>query len=179
MACAFAQDPSEPPPPPPLRGDAASLKDTMKFLQDKISGKVDFMVYKHDNIANTDATFKTSNEISNVTANVDVDQCHIYGHSKRVINGEVKNDQDFSDDLKQVRDVVVILYDQVISRGYAKKGQPEVTFKTDPLIFDVQASGENGGNFGWLFYEESLANRVAAALQHGVDLCGGGNKEPF
>jgi hypothetical protein len=29
------------------------------------------------------------------------------------------------------------------------------------------------------FYEDTLADRVSKALQHAVNLCGGGNQEPF
>jgi hypothetical protein len=37
----------------PLRGDAASLTDTMKFIQEKPPCTVNYMVYLHDNVAGT------------------------------------------------------------------------------------------------------------------------------
>jgi hypothetical protein len=30
-----------------------------------------------------------------------------------------------------------------------------------------------------LFYDETLSDRVSKALQHAVDLCGGGRQDPF
>jgi hypothetical protein len=34
---------------------------------------------------------------------------------------------------------------------------------------------------GWYFYifDQDLANRIAKAMVHGIELCGGGNKSPF
>jgi len=36
-----------------------------------------------------------------------------------------------------------------------------------------------GGEKDFALYDESLANRIAKALVHAVELCGGGSKEPF
>jgi hypothetical protein len=41
----------------------------------------------------------------------------------------------------------------------------------------VNISG--GGVHEFNFYDETLCHRVAKALQHAVELCGGGSKEPF
>ena len=166
----------EPPPPPPLRGDAASLQDTMKFLQDKLPNKVNFMVYRHDNIAGADATFKQTVEVSNVSA--DVAQCRIDGHFTQIINGETKRDKDFSMTLKQVQEIVVTSFDQASSKAAASAGHPELSFKIDPSIFEVGGKQKGGYNV-FLFYDGTLTDRVSKALQHAVDLCGGGNQEPF
>jgi hypothetical protein len=82
MGWAIAQDV---PPPPPMKGDAASLADTMKFLQSKLPGKVNYMVYIHNNVTGNDATKKASTEKSNVSA--DAGSCRIAYHSLRITDG--------------------------------------------------------------------------------------------
>jgi hypothetical protein len=175
MAPALAQ---EPPAPPPLRGDAASLRDTMKFIQDKLSGKVNYILYWHDNVAGTDGTpVKLSTEVFNVSA--DAGRCRIDDHWRLIVNGETKRDEDGWVELKQVREVRVASRDQIQQQAAAKAGHPERTARVDPPIFVVilKRSDEKPSVFD--FYDETLANRVANALQHAVLLCGGGSQDPF
>jgi hypothetical protein len=174
MSLAIAQDV---PPPPPMRGEAASLKDTMRFLQDKLPGKVNYMMYRHDNITGADVRAKFTFEVWNVSA--DADQCGIDDHWRITLNEKIKPDEDALVNLKQVREVVVISLDQADQQAAAKNGHPEWSFKIDPPIFSVRAK-RDGGQSAFDFYDETLANRVATALRHAVDLCGGGgNQEPF
>jgi hypothetical protein len=85
---------------------------------------------------------------------------------------------------------------------FAKSGHPEKTATVEPVVFDVVASGakpaisfhdsvSRGDNqvlpvidqtltaARFTFRDEEMANRVAKAMRHAVELCGGGNKEPF
>jgi hypothetical protein len=174
MVWAIAQDV---PPPPPLRGDAASLEDTMKFLQNKLPGKVNYVVYLHDNVAGADLPpIKRSFELSNVSA--DARGCSIRFHS-RFDYGKSTDIRDMDDEilLRQVREIVLGQMDQVVQQAAAKSGHPERSAKIDPPIFLVRVRWVHGMMFN--FYEETLADRVSKALQHAVDLCGGGNPEPF
>jgi hypothetical protein len=175
-AWATAQDV---PPPPPLRGDVASLKDTMKFIQDKLPGKVNFIVYSHDNVAGTDLpNIKRGFELSNVSGNPE--RCHIsfhwridYGNSANVT---LKDDEIF---LKQVREVTLIPMDQFVQRNKAKAGHPEISIRVDPPVFLIIVTTEAKPQIGFYFYDEALSDRLSKALQHAVELCGGGNSEPF
>jgi hypothetical protein len=169
--CAVAQDPPEPPPPPPLRGDAASLKDTMKFLQDKLAGKVNFMIYRHDSIAATDKHAKIGIEVTNVSA--DADSCAIAFHWR------MTSEHDTRISLKQVMDTVVLPWEQIWQQKDAKAGHPEISYKLDPPISALVVKRSDGDAAELFFYAETLANRVANALQHAVQLCGGGSQEPF
>jgi len=176
IGCALAQDV---PPLPPLRGDAASLKDTMKFIQDKLPGRVNYVVYGHDNVAGADAIIKRSFELTNVST--DADRCHI-GYHWRFDNGKHTNNIIDRDDelfLKNVRDVAVMQMDQEINQANAKLGHPEQNAKVDPPIFLVVVVRTNGHSMRFNFYDETLADRVSKALEHAVQLCGGGNQEPF
>lgn len=177
MGWATAQDV---PPLPPLRGDAASLKDTMKFIQDKLPGKVNYVVYAHDNVTGADGLAKRSMEVSEVS--VDADRCHI-GFHWRFDNGKNTGivERDDGVFLKSVQEITLSQWDQLIEQGNAKAGHPEVSVKVDPAVFlvRVRSPHERSGEFIFNFYDEALADRVAKALQHAVDLCGGGNQEPF
>jgi hypothetical protein len=173
---AIAQDV---PPLPPLRGDAASLKDTMRFIENKISGKVNYVVYSHDNVTGGDAFEKRSMELSDVFA--DADSCSISFHF-RFDNGKnfVQERDDRKISLKRVQEVILTQWDQLIQQANAKAGHPEVSVKVDPAVFLVRIkSQEQGRGFIFNFYDEALADRVAKALQHAVELCGGGNQDPF
>jgi len=175
VGCATAQDV---PPPPPLRGDAASLKDTMKFIEDRLPGKVNYIVYTHDNVADTDLTpFKRSFELSNVST--DAGSCHV-GFHLRFDNGKNANvvDRDEELFLKQVREIALSQMDQVIQRANAKAAHPELNVKVDPPIFLVVVKWEKHSMM-FNFYDDALADRVSKALQHAVDLCGGGSLDPF
>jgi len=167
IVCVIAQDV---PPPPPMRGDAASLKDTMKFIQDKLPGKVNYIVYGHDNVTGVDGTGKRSFEVNNVSA--DAGLCSIRFHS-RFDNGKNANNVADRDDeifLKQVREITLMTMDQVVQRADAKAGHPERSNKVD--------WGEHRAMM-FNFYDETMSDRVSKALQHAVDLCGGGSQEPF
>jgi hypothetical protein len=75
----------------PLRGDAASLTDTMKFIQDKLPGKVNYMVYGHDNITGTDGRILRSLVVTNVSA--DAGRCYI-GFRSTFDNGKAITEKD-------------------------------------------------------------------------------------
>jgi len=85
---------------------------------------------------------------------------------------------------------------------FAKGGHPEKTATVEPTVIDVIASGpkptisfhnsvSRGDNQAlpvvdqtqtaarFTFRDEDMANRVAKAVRHAIELCSGGNKEPF
>jgi hypothetical protein len=177
MGCAVAQDPHEPPPPPPMRGDAASLQDTMKFIQDKLPSKVNLMVYAHDNVAGTDKSVHLSVDVSNVSANPD--RCRIDFHWLVIVDGKANSDKDTGFLLKDAQEIVVMPFEQEQQLKTAKAGHPERSVKVDPPAFALIVKRSDAKENDFDFYDETMANRVAKALQHAVDLCGGGNQEPF
>jgi streptogramin lyase len=90
---------------------------------------------------------------------------------------------------------------ETYNRGFANSNAPKKTVTVEPPIFliNVRASKEviafhvqmtrdnqspqindfSAKGVGFTFRDEEMANRVAKAMRHAVDLCGGGNKEPF
>ena len=51
--------------------------------------------------------------------------------------------------------------------------------KVLPDLFVLTTRRPNNQEDVFMFLDETLANRVAKALIHAVELCGGGNKDPF
>jgi len=175
---AIAQDV---PPLPPLRGDAASLNDTLKFIEKKLPGKVNYAVYAHDSITGADGLQKRSFELSDVST--DAGRCYL-GFHFRFDNGKNTGivEKDYGVFLRLVEEITLTQWDQLLEQANAKAGHPEVSVKVDPAVFLVVVRSKAGSPFASMtfnFYDEGLADRVAKALQHAVDLCGGGNQEPF
>jgi len=171
----MAQDASSQQQPP--QGDGPSLEDTMKFIQDKLPGRVNYVVYVHDNLVGTDWALKRSFELTNVYA--DANRCFI-GFHLRFDNG--KNsvvDKGSEVYLKQAQEIVLKLMDQVLQEVDAKSGHPERSVKIDPPIFSVVVKTQGNHSMNFNFYDEAMSERVSRALQHAVDLCGGGRTEPF
>jgi hypothetical protein len=129
VATALAQDV---PPPPKPQDEGPSLEVTMKFLQDKLPGKVNY--------------------------------------------------KDFSvfPNVKLVQEIVVMPAEQLFKKNESNAGHPELSSTVDPPVFALVVKSSNGEVFNpFWFDDETLAHRVAKALLHAVELCGGGNKEPF
>ena len=174
FGCATAQ---EIPPLAPLRGDGASLKDTMKFLEGKLpAGKVNYVVYTHNNEKNTDSSVKRSFELSDVTANSD--RCSISFHY-HFENGAITIEKDEEVPLKEVNIVTLKQMDQHVQQQVARVGHPEVSVRTEPQIYLVVVSWEPKHNMMFNFYDDTLADRVLQAMQHAMQLCGGGKQDPF
>ncbi|MGA7410097.1 MAG: hypothetical protein WBW33_06400 [Bryobacteraceae bacterium] len=167
-----------PPPPPPKKDDGPSIEDTMKFIEEKLTsvGKLNFIVYIHDNKAGSDWTNSRTIEIDKVYASPAF--CRLDYHISAVRDGESLTNGDSSFHLKTVQEIDVLPFEQWAKEGDAKAGHPEWTSRVDPPIFLVNVQLKTGGQ-QFFFPKEALANRVAAALNHAVELCGGGSKEPF
>lgn len=177
LALASALFGQNPPPQQPQEG-GPSLEETMKFLHDKLPGKLYWVIYGHDNIQNTDSVVKRSVEVSNV--NADASRCMVgfHQHFERG-NGMSALDSDVEIHMKQVEEISVKQMDDIVHEANAKAGHPERTPKTDPPISVVVLTYGDKPTMEFAFYDENMAERVLTAFQHAVNLCGGGNKEPF
>jgi hypothetical protein len=171
------------PPPPKPADEGPSLEVTMKFIQDKLNalGAVSNMMYVHDEIAGTDKVYKFRYEVTQVVA--DSSMCRLnYQFSVKVDEGNPAITP-HSVSLKEVADIVVLPLEQQYKKSAATGGHPELSYRIDPPVFALVVHPLKPEKwwhyFG--FYDEDPANRVAKALVHAVELCGGGGKkeEPF
>jgi hypothetical protein len=178
---ALAQQ-SVPPPPQPAPDKPAgpSLDVTMKFIQDKLSeiGMVNFAGYVHDSANNTDWVQKFSVTFSNVAANPGA--CTLSYH-RLVINNNVReHDENVFINLRDVQSITVLLDEQDWQMYLVRQGETTKTVKDVPEIIVLDIMMSKGVDHPIRFYEQEMADRVAKALVHAVELCGGGPKpEPF
>ena len=178
---ALAQQ-SVPPPPQPAADKPAgpSLEVTMQFIQDKLNemGTVNFAGYVHDSSNNTDGVQKFSATISNVAANPGA--CTLSYHRLVLNNGSKEHNEDVVINLREVKNISVLPDEQDWQMYLVRNGDTTKTVKDVPDISALVIKLNNGKDPTIRFYEQELADRVAKAMVHAVELCGGGPKpEPF
>ncbi len=179
FSAAFAQTAVAPPPQP--AGNGPSLAVTMQFIQDKMNeqGKINYALYTHDNAKNEDwPVYQISIEASNVVA--DPATCRITWHKVTTNGGKVGINGDFSLDLRNVLSFEVRTSTYEAKMEDTARGNPQLDKRQDPPYFAVTAKLKGNTETPLFFSSEEMANRVAKALTHAVELCGGGsNNEPF
>ena len=175
--CALIRAQDVPPPPkPPDVGP--SLEATMKFIQEKLEavGPVNFIAYVHDDKTGKEWTNDYRLLLSQVHA--DPSACRIDLHWYAKMDANVIVDKDVRFFLRAVRQVKVLPLAQDLDAKAAKGGHPEWVGRIEPAVFLLVAEqGDSSVELHVL--DESMANRVAQAMVHAVELCGGGSKDPF
>jgi tetratricopeptide (TPR) repeat protein len=155
-----------------------SLEVTMKFIQDKLNdvGPMNFAVYVHADGKGYLVQHKVA--LSNVVA--DAETCHINYRKEEVQPGALTSLNENSFYLVQVADIQVMTYDQEVKEIDTSKGHTDWTERADPALFVMKVNRKDKAVNRFFFYSEDLANRVAKAMTHAVELCGGGDEtEPF
>jgi hypothetical protein len=165
-----------PPPKPPDAGP--SLDVTMRFIQDKITDE-DKLTYRA--FVSSDPGFGWENQFKVAITNLaaDATACRISFHWRAEVNGKVSDDSDYTLNLKDVRHVIVLPQEQNQQQIDARTGHPAWTSQFTPRLFTLVAQRPKGVENAFLFSDEEMAGRVAKAMVHAVELCGGGKEEPF
>jgi hypothetical protein len=150
------------------------LKETMKVIEDGINsvGPVNYVLNYHNNVTGEDRTVRSRQEISKVSA--DPDSCMlIYEH--RLYLNTTHHDIGYVVHLKYVKRIAVVTMEQDLKKSAAAMGHPEFSTQASPPVFVLEAikSDANDQNV-FLFLNAELANRMAKAWTHAVELCGGG-----
>jgi hypothetical protein len=191
-------------PPPKPADDGPSLEVTMKFIQDKLNGigPVSYVVnvrddYIYDDGGGINTTLTGTQHIEEEVAKViaDPSTCLISYHRRGRLErdgaaeapsalNEPKHrewDGDDSIALDVVRDLVVVSEKQSIEEHFKQHNRkPSRSCSVDPPIIELAVVPKYTRSTYFLFLDEELANRVAKALVHAVELCGGGSEpEPF
>jgi hypothetical protein len=83
--------------------------------------------------------------------------------------------------LRDVQDIVIMPYEQDQKEWDPKNNYPnEIITSTSPPITALVVRHPHGEENTFRFTDANLADRVAKAMVHAVELCGGGSKpEPF
>jgi hypothetical protein len=126
----------------------------------------------------------------------------IFFHGKRY-NGHLEEVDASTTPFKVVDSITVEPLQDAENRQFAEAAHPEITFTYTPAVFQLMLKGakkdatsfhqtlklgegppENSDRTdkqnAFIFRDEETANRVAKAMLHAVELCGGGSQpEPF
>jgi hypothetical protein len=99
----------------------------------------------------------------------------------RRTNSKAFRDMDYVFSLRTVQEIVVKPYEQYGTDRLAKNGHPDtIVTATNPPITALVVRQPHGVENVFIFTDASLADRVAKAMVHAVELCGGGKgEEPF
>jgi len=160
-----------------------TLEVTMKFIQDKLSeiGTVNFAGYVHDSANNTDGVQKFSATISNVVANPGA--CSLSYHRLVLNDGRKEHNENILINLRDVKSIAVLPDEQDWQEYLVKIGETTKTVKDVPDIYVLNIKLPRGVDHSIRIYEQEMADRIAKAMVHAVELCGGGGsssqQEPF
>jgi hypothetical protein len=171
---------------PPAAGapntNGPTLEVTMKFIQDKLSevGTVNFAGYIHDSASNQDGVQKLSSTTSNVVANSGA--CSLTYHRLVFNGGRKEHNEDVLINLRDVKSIAVLPDEQDWQEYLVKTGDTTKTVKDVPDIYVLNIKLPKGVDHSIRIYEQEMADRIAKAMVHAVELCGGGSnnqQEPF
>jgi hypothetical protein len=160
--------------------NSPTIEVTMQFIQDKLNamGTVNFAGYVHDASNNADGVQRFRSTISNAIANPGA--CSLSYHRLVFNDGRKEHDENVFISLRDVENISVLPDEQDWQMYLVKTGDSTKTVKDVPDISALVIKLNNGKDPTIRFYEQEMADRVAKALVHAVELCGGGPKpEPF
>jgi hypothetical protein len=178
-AASAEQQPASAPDAAPA-ASGPTLAETMKFIQEKMNeqGKINYALYTHDNSDGQDwPVYQISIETTNFVA--DPATCRITWHKVTTNGGNVGMNKDLSLDLNNVQTFEVRTSIQEAKMEDTAGGHPGLDKRQDPPYFSLTARLKGNAETPLFFRDEEMANRVAKAMLHAVELCGGGSKDPF
>jgi hypothetical protein len=156
-----------------------NLTVTLKFITDKLNqqGIVNVAGYMHDNATGKDRILRQSFEQTNVRFDRHKG-CKLLYHKKVTTDGNATADGEMWLLLRDVGTVDVIPKEQGWKLGDSKAGNTTWSYRADPSVFVMRLNVSDGQSYEFEFYDQEMANRVAKAMIHAIDMCGG-VKEAF
>jgi hypothetical protein len=197
--------PAEQPPAAAPTASEATLAETMQFIQDKLNeqGRFNFALYTHDNQSGEDTSaqygFEITNAVSNdcslsFKVNITSSQKGARGATTTTNANTTRNMN-----MKYMKAVQAMAADYWWNQEMADDGTPAKTAQVQPGYFLLSIGTASKGSectrnkkpiacpepdasdrlaLTLSFRDEDAADRVAKAMMHAVDLCGGGQKNP-
>jgi hypothetical protein len=176
---AVAQQKVPPPPKPPDEGP--SLADTMQFIQSKLPHTFDYLVYSRDGATGGEETFRLTDTLSDVAA--DPQTCSISYHWTRSRDQKPPfYNATFKLDLSTIERLTVVPAEQDVRQIDADRGRNDDIVRVNPSSISLLKAFKTNNPIGSSFYisDGDLADRLAKAMTHAVELCKPGKKsEPF
>jgi hypothetical protein len=140
-------------------------------------GKIAFTMTNQKSSTGQQVTDSITIVISNVVA--DPNQCRVSYHRKATKNGRTFKNQDYTFSLREVQKITIQTYEQAGNEYVAANNTNHgvVSLSTSPQAVELSLHQNHGaGNF-FNFTDTDLAERLAKAFNHAVELCGGGEKQ--
>jgi hypothetical protein len=169
------------PPPPKPAGSGPSLDVTMKYIQDKLGdiGKVSYVAFVQNVTDGSTGSNTRTFEVSTVIASTS--ECWVFYMLNTRIDGKPATSGAFKFSLHDVQDIVIKPMEQAISEENAREGKPNIIVTSvNPTLTALLVRQLHGAPYIFPFTDAGQADRVAKAMVHAVELCGGGGeKDPF
>lgn len=164
------------PPLPKSADDSPSLEVTMKFIQDKLidEDKFNFVLYVRDTQTKEEWSHQNAVDISKLRS--DAPNCRFVLRSQTTVDGSTGTDKDRWIDLKSVTTLQVLPIEQDMKRVAIGDAHPTCEYRAEPTFFVVALRGADKQYSTLFVHDEDNANRIAKAMVHAVELCGGGSK---
>jgi hypothetical protein len=156
------------------------LDVTMRFIEDKLNdiGEVTFLVSWQDVTSANQEANKIAIRVSQVIAIAN--QCSIRLNWRATSDGTGVSEADLIIPLGDVQSVTVKPWLSYQTERNAELGAPNhIATSVNPNITALLVRLSRNRLDVFPFTESSEANRVANALNHATELCGGAQKDPF
>jgi hypothetical protein len=164
---------------PPAAASGPGLEETLSFIEDKLNqqGAVNWLSTVSDTVKGTSGSpIQMSVTVAGVTG--DPRSCRLTYHWTKVAGGKNSGDSTYALTLRRVEKLSVMTMEQANNAQHAREGHPELVETLSPALYELVINGAANRAWYFPFTDQDVSNRVAKAILHAVELCGGG-KEPF
>ena len=152
----------------------SNLRDTMKEIQDGLNnlGPVSYVLKYHNDSTGEDKPMSYKVEISKVSA--DPNTCFLIYEQRTYLNA-AHQDTGSVIQLSGVRRIVVRTMEQEVAASGVLEDHPGFSVKSTPPVFVVEPQQPDSSERSMFFFlNDAQANKMAHALIHAAELCGGG-----
>jgi hypothetical protein len=164
-------------------GDAGpSLEATMKFIEDKVNGidKVEYAFVQKNPVTGEVMNSATMTHRVHITLNPST--CGLHWEHVWLLgdgSGDPKTipTQPVTVSFKDAQRMEVLTVEEADNRSFAASAKETIAQPTPYELKLYLSSTKKPLQF--YFFDQDLANRVAKAMVHATELCGGGNSDPF
>jgi len=158
---------------------APSLAVTLAFIRDKVAqqGQMAYASSTHDPEKDQTWGNQFTVEASGVTS--DKTECTVGFHWHSTVDGKQAQDLDATIPFKIVTSVALSSMDDDVARLNAKDGHAAWVSQMRPAVWVLLIQKSDGHTNTLDFRDRDMAERVAKAIRHAADLCGGTKSMPF
>jgi hypothetical protein len=155
----------------PASAAGRTLAESLAFIRDRVvaEGKINYVVSVHDTANGEDWSTTMTAHATKVSA--DVGRCRLNMHWQTSVNGEIKQNQDQWIDFAKGRKATVVNREQEIRTQVKADGHPTWVATVSPPVWVVTVVESDNSNV-LDFTSQNVAERVARAAEHVMDLCG-------